>query len=89
MNIGEYKKLANLIRDNEIYKVYDLTVLENLNVSLTELYENKSTTGHSHKETEEVYLFIEGDGLMEIDSETFKVKGGELILVPKGSCHNV
>ena len=89
MDIRQYRQLANLIRDNETYKVYDLPQLQNLNVSLTELYPQKSTGGHSHKEIDEVYVFIDGAGTMEIGSRTQDVKGGDLVLVPQGDFHRV
>lgn len=89
MNIREYKQLANLIRDNDVYRVYDLLILKNLNVSLTELYKNKSTGGHSHDNADEVYIFIDGNGTMEIGSQAFKVKSGDLMLVPRGNFHRV
>ena len=89
MDIRKYKQLAKLIRDNDTYKVYDLLVLENFNISLTELYQNKSTGGHSHDSADEVYMFIDGNGVMEIGPQTFKVKSGDLMLVPKGNFHKV
>ncbi|MEK7162926.1 MAG: cupin domain-containing protein [Patescibacteria group bacterium] len=89
MDIIKYKQLANLIRDNETYKVYDLSELRNLNVSLTELYPLKSTAGHSHDNADEVYIFIDGDGSIEIGSQIFKIKGGDLMLVPGGDFHKV
>jgi len=89
MDIRKYKQLAKLIRDNDTYKVYDLLVLENFNISLTELYRNKSTGGHSHDSADEVYMFIDGNGVMEIGPQTFKVKSGDLMLVPKGNFHKV
>lgn len=89
MDIRQYKQLANLIRDNEIYKVYDLTTLRDLNVSLTELNPNKSTTGHSHDAADEVFVFIDGEGTMEMGSQTLEVKSGDLVLVPHGNFHRV
>ncbi len=89
MDIIEYKKVANLIRDNDIYKVYDLSTLKHLQVSLTELNPQKSTTGHSHDNAEEVYVFVNGEGTMEVGSENIKVKSGGLVLVPKGKFHKV
>lgn len=89
MDIREYKKISNLIRDNDIYKVYDLPALQNLTLSLTELYEGKSTTGHSHIEADEVYIFIGGNGSIEIDKERQKVKGGDVMLIPRGKFHKV
>lgn len=89
MDIREYKQLANLIRDNEIYKVYDLTTLQDLNISLTELNPNKSTTGHSHDATDEVFIFIDGEGTVEVGSQTFEVKSGDLVLASRGNFHRV
>lgn len=89
MNIEEYKKVANLLRDNEIYKVYDLSELKDLTLSLTELYPQKSTTGHSHDTSDEVYIFIGGEGMIEVGKQNFKIKGGDVILVPRGDFHKV
>lgn len=71
--------------ENEInYKVYDLPVkisgLKHLCVSITVLYpgnvnsEPKMTTGHKHKNAEEVYLFLSGKGKMCVDKKVFNVK---------------
>ncbi len=89
MNINEYKQSAKLIRDNEIYKVYDLSVLGHLTVSLTELYPQKATNGHSHDGADEVYVFIDGSGFMEAAERKFSVKAGDVVLVPAGDFHKV
>jgi mannose-6-phosphate isomerase-like protein (cupin superfamily) len=89
MNIEEYKQRAKLLKDNEIYKVYDLPELKNINVSLTELYPLKSTTGHSHDNADEVYVFIDGEGVMEVGGKTLKVKTGDVVLAPAGDFHKV
>ena len=89
MDINEYKQSAKLIRDNEIYKVYDLSDLGHLTVSLTELYPQKATTGHAHNDADEVYFFIDGEGMMEAGEKKFSVKGGDIVLVPAGDFHKV
>ncbi len=89
MDIKQYKERADLIRDNEIYKVYDLTVLKDLNLSLTELNSGKETGGHAHKEADEIYIFIEGKGRIEIDEEVIPVKGGSVVAIPGGKFHKV
>ncbi len=89
MDIKKYKQLAKLIRDNEIYKVYDLSELEDLEISLTELHSNKSTKGHSHDEVDEVYVFIQGEGEMEIGEKIIKVKAGDMVPVKAGKFHRV
>jgi oxalate decarboxylase/phosphoglucose isomerase-like protein (cupin superfamily) len=89
MDIIKYKQIAQLIRDNETYKVYDLPQLEELNLSLTELYPQKSTTGHTHPGIEEIYIFIDGQGSMEVGQQILPVKGGDVVLVPQGDFHRV
>ncbi|MCL5004773.1 MAG: cupin domain-containing protein [Patescibacteria group bacterium] len=89
MDIQEYKKLAKLVRDNELYKVYDLSSLKNLTVSLTELNPQKATTGHSHEGADEVYIFIEGEGEIEIGGKISAAKSGDIFLIPAGDFHKV
>jgi len=89
MDIERYKQLAKLIKDNEIYKVYDLSELEDLEISLTELNPRESTTGHSHAGADEVYLFIKGEGKMENGSQNIVVKAGDIVPVKKGNFHRV
>ncbi|MBI4117359.1 MAG: cupin domain-containing protein [Parcubacteria group bacterium] len=89
MDIKQYKEQAELIRDNETYKVYDLSTLKDLNLSLTELNPGKETGGHSHKEADEVYVFIGGQGRIELEKEIIPVKEGDVIAIPGGKFHKV
>ncbi|MBI2003662.1 MAG: cupin domain-containing protein [Parcubacteria group bacterium] len=89
MDIKEYKEQAKLIRDNETYKVYDLPALKNLTLSLTELNPGKETGGHSHKEADEIYVFIEGFGRIEVEEEITPVKGGDVVAIAGGKFHKV
>ncbi len=89
MDIGKYKQLAKLIKDNEVYKVYDLPELKDLEISLTELNPHESTTGHSHDESDEVYLFIKGEGTMENGSQTIEIKAGDVVPVKEGNFHRI
>ena len=89
MNIKEYRQHANLIRDNELYKVYDFPKLKDLDLSLTELYPHKSTTGHSHDEADEVYVIISGQGTIEVGKKSSNIKTGDVIIVPRGDFHRV
>jgi mannose-6-phosphate isomerase-like protein (cupin superfamily) len=89
MNIKEYKKKAELIRNNEIYRVYDLKELKDINLSLTELKTGKATTGHSHDDLDEIYIFFSGKGEMEKGKEKVKVKKGDVVLIPRKNFHKV
>lgn len=89
MDIRQYKERAELIRDNETYKVYDLYILKDLSLTLTELNPRKETTGHSHKDADEIYVFIDGEGRIEIVGESTLVKGGDVVAIPGGKFHKV
>jgi len=89
MDIKQYKERAKLIRNNKTYKVYDLLTLKDLNLSLTELNPEKETAGHSHKEADEVYFFIDGKGRIEIEKERIAVKKGDVVVIPGGKFHKV
>lgn len=89
MNISGYKKKAALVRDTEVYRVYDLSDLDHLNLSLTELKVGKETGGHAHKEADEIYIFISGSGIMEIAHKKEKVKEGDVFIIPRGDFHKV
>jgi len=88
ISITEFTKKAELVKNSDLYKVYDL-VLEEMVVSMTVLYRDKSTTGHSHDSTEEIYLFLEGKGKMQLNNENSNVASGDIVTIPRGIFHRV
>jgi len=87
--LNDFTKHAILIRDSDKYKVYDL-ILENLVMSMTILYGDKSTVGHTHIETEEIYFFIGGNGAIQLgDKQLAEVTIGVIVLIPSGVFHRV
>ena len=58
---------GEIIKDNETYVLKDNKTLNNLVLSSTELKAGQSTRGHKHEGQEEVYYFVSGAGLMELD----------------------
>jgi mannose-6-phosphate isomerase-like protein (cupin superfamily) len=48
-----------------------------------------STTRHYHARAEEIYLFVEGDGALEVDGETRDVGPGDAALIPPGAWHQL
>jgi glyoxylate utilization-related uncharacterized protein len=44
---------------------------------------------HTHGENEEVYLVLEGEGLMHLDGDEFPVKAGSVILNRPGGTHGL
>lgn len=89
IRLEEFHRKIKPVRDNETYSVHDWKVLEDLVISMTVLHPGKETGGHSHKEAEEVYIFLEGEGEMQLGEEKFPVKEGDLVPIPKGEFHKV
>ena len=42
---------------------------------------------HSHEDTDEVFIVLEGSMHIEFNDETVKLSEGELLVVPKGTKH--
>jgi len=80
---------GNLVKDNDQYFLYDNTTLSNLVLSKTKLWANKSTNGHKHEGQEEIYFFVKGRGIMQVDTTLFDVKEGDIILIEDGVYHRV
>ncbi|NNM30921.1 MAG: cupin domain-containing protein [Akkermansiaceae bacterium] len=48
-----------------------------------------STQRHYHRQSEEFYFLLDGQGTMEIDGETRPVGPGDAILIPAGAWHQI
>ena len=80
---------GKFVKNNETYKVIDITALKGLIVSKTVLHPGKETGGHKHPGQEEVYQFVHGKGSMQIDQDVFTVTAGDVVLVEDGVFHKV
>lgn len=89
MKYGAWDIGGEIVKQDERYVVKDNTTLNNLIVSSTRLNPNKSTTGHKHEGQEEVYIFVKGNGRMELDDKTFDVNEGDTVLIEDGVFHRV
>ena len=73
-----------IVKQDERYTVRDNSTLKQLITSTTLLNPHCSTTGHSHKGQEEVYIFRKGKGTMEIDEIYMPVEKGDIVFVEDG-----
>ena len=80
---------GEVVKDSEVYLLKDNKTLNNLVLSSTFLRANQCTNGHSHLGQEEVYMFISGEGEMEIDGTKINVREGDCILIEDGEFHKV
>lgn len=49
----------------------------------------KTTKFHYHQNSEEIYVILEGEGVMEIEEEKRRVKKGDHVLIPPGKRHRI
>ena len=74
-----------------IRSILDRTNAPVKNQSLAEatLSPGKATERHYHKQAEEFYFILKGQGLMEIDEETQRIAPGDAILIPQNAWHQI
>jgi mannose-6-phosphate isomerase-like protein (cupin superfamily) len=89
LKVNQYDIGGAVVKDNDTYLLKDNKDLNNLVLSSTRLYRGQSTRGHSHTGQEEVYFFVQGFGHMRIDSTTFPIAPGDIVLIPDGAFHQV
>jgi quercetin dioxygenase-like cupin family protein len=61
------------------------------NQSLAEasLASGQSTQRHYHARSEEIYVFLDGGGEMEVEGATRRVGIGDAVLIPAGAWHRI
>ena len=61
------------------------------NQSLAEAYlaAGQSTQRHYHAESEEIYVFLEGGGEMELEDDSREVGVGDAVLIRPGAWHQI
>jgi dTDP-glucose pyrophosphorylase len=69
--------------------VAPLFVGPTLESALTVLQRGEHTDGHKHLDAEEIYIFLEGQGLMQTDSDKYDVKSGDVVVIAPGDFHKV
>jgi quercetin dioxygenase-like cupin family protein len=80
---------GKIVKCDERYVVKDNNQLNNLILSSTDLKPGKSTTGHAHPGQEEIYQFVRGGGVIELDDKNLVVKAGDIVLIDDGVFHRV
>jgi len=88
-HIDGFTEIAEKIRSTDVYNVHDFQFLNKHVVSMTELHPGKETSGHAHAKEEEVYIFLEGSGEMQLGEEKFAVHKGDVVLIHGGKFHKV
>lgn len=74
-----------------IRSLLDLSTAPVCRQSLAEatLLPGAATQRHYHRESEEIYYVVEGEGELELDGEHAAVGPGDAVLIPPGSRHEI
>jgi len=82
----KYNQLK-LRKKDDRYEIYDLP-MGDFTFSVTRLYPDKATTGHT-QEDKEVYYFIDGYGHIQVGEDDVNVEPGDIVVIPEGAFHRV
>jgi mannose-6-phosphate isomerase-like protein (cupin superfamily) len=74
-------------KDGSTIREYHHTAAQSL--AEASLEPGAATRRHYHARSEEIYLVVEGSGLLEVDAETREVTAGDAIVIPPGSPHEL
>ena len=62
---------------------------ENQSLAEASLEAGRSTQRHYHARSEEIYVFLEGGGEMDVDGESREVGPGDAVLILPGAWHEI
>ena len=71
----------------EHIKLYRLGVFDNSSFELVELKKAQDYPTHHHKNSEAVFYFILGSGLIVLDGKNLSYKKGDMFTIKKGMKH--
>jgi len=83
--------VINTTHGSELRPLIDRTTSDITQCSLAEeiLPPGCAVTPHHHREIEEIYYIVSGQGVMTVDSETREVEAGDAVYVPRGQRHTL
>jgi quercetin dioxygenase-like cupin family protein len=64
-------------------------LVRNQSLAEASLAPGQSTERHYHRVSEEIYLLLDGGGLMEVDGDAREVGPGDAVLIPPGAWHTL
>ena len=74
-------------KDGSTIREYHHTAVQSLAEASVE--PGAATRRHYHGRSEEIYLILEGAATLEIDEEARAVAGGDAVVIPPGSWHEL
>lgn len=85
MKVVNPKKEVNELTELYVYK--KIAEMNSHVLSVVQV-ENRTLPLHVHEWSDELFYVIEGEFVLETDKESFPLKAGEFIVLPKGTPHH-
>ena len=80
INLGSFKEIAKL--ENGKAFLHDILNLTSCEISINVVPKDfKVPFNHKHKENEEIYIIIGGEGIITVSDEEIKVKEGSAVRI--------
>ena len=88
INLGTFQKIGELENGKAFLKdALDITSCE---ISINSVGKGfKVPFNHRHKQNEEIYIIIKGEGVMTADDEKINVKEGSCVKIEPSVCRNI
>ena len=81
VQIGKLEELGKNYENGKAF-LHDLLGLTGCEISVSSMPKGiKLPFNHKHKQNEEIYIFLKGEGTMTLDNETIEVKEGSCVKV--------
>ncbi|MGN0032120.1 MAG: cupin domain-containing protein [Candidatus Gastranaerophilaceae bacterium] len=81
LEIGKFNELVNNFENGKAF-LHNTLKLSSCEISVSAMPAGvKLPFVHKHKQNEEIYIFLKGEGIMTIDNKTINVKEGSCIKV--------
>ena len=79
--IGKLEEVGKNYENGKAF-LHDLLGLTSCEISISSMPKGiKLPFNHKHKQNEEIYIFLKGEGTMTLDNETIEVKEGSCVKV--------
>lgn len=94
VNLGTFLEIAKT-RENDILPPGKIFLRDKLGLTSCEISINSVPKGikapykHKHRQNEEIYIFLEGSGLMSVNEDEFPVKEGTCVKVDPAGCRGL
>ncbi len=91
-NISEITPIENEDQSMLLFEAIGLTAAikyAHFSIAMTILKPGSNVKRHFHQESDEIYVIVNGSGVMTVDDDSFHIASGDVVLIVPGERHEV